>query len=173
MVSSNTDPAQVASMAASVSPNAILRSVTRIDRPEQDFSLYDFIIPPSPLVIPGAKLLSLVGVEEGNARVAVEGTNAGYLTYGPYAMLSPGRYEITLKYSADGDTGSWDITAMGTVLAKGSIPNTSGATMDVVTTIDLLKDTQNFEVRAFYSGHGRLAIESLSIKPLSAAPAAH
>jgi hypothetical protein len=174
VISSENNPEIVASMASTVIPEVVLRSATRIDRPGQDFSIYEFlIIRSSPLVIPGAKLPSAVGVAEGNARIAVEGTKPGHLTFGAFATASRGSYEIVLRYSAEGDVGSWDITSTGTILAKGSIPNTGGSTTDLIRTIDLPEDTQKLEVRTFYSGHGRLVVESLSIKPLSVSPITH
>jgi hypothetical protein len=173
IVSSNPDPAQVAQMASSMAPAAILSGTTKINRPGGDFSIYNFTIPPPARVILAPELHSAIGVVEGDARVAEEGTAAGYLTDGPYAVLDPGGYEITLKYKAEGETGSWDIVSNSSVFPKGSIPDTRGTTSDLVTTIDLPKGAKDFAVRTFYSGHGRLAVESLSIKPLSVLPTTH
>ena len=96
--SSNSDAAEVTRMARSVVPEATPTTANRIDRPEQDFSVYSFLIPKSPLQIPAPRLPSLVGTVEAGRRVATMGTNAGYLTYGPSVMLDPGRYRVTIKY---------------------------------------------------------------------------
>lgn len=45
VVSSNADPSQVARMASSVAPAAILSGAIQISRPEGDFSIYNFDIP--------------------------------------------------------------------------------------------------------------------------------
>ena len=102
----------------------------------------------------------------------MEGTNAGYLTFGPDASLSPGRYEVMVKYESEGETGSWDIVSRGGVLAKGSTPNTHGAVADMAVTVDVPRGAEDFQVRTFYSGHGSLAVVSLGIKPLNLSPAA-
>ena len=42
-------------MARSVVPEAMLSTANRIDRPEQDFWVYSFLIPKSPLTDAGTK----------------------------------------------------------------------------------------------------------------------
>lgn len=165
--SGNSDSAQVARLASSVVPEATLSRAIRIERPGEDVSIYSFIIPTSPRLIPAAKLPSSVGTVVGSTRVATENTNAGYLTFGPDASLSPGRYEVTVKYESEGETGSWDIVSTAGVLAKGSTPNTHGAVADMAVTVDVPKGAEDFQVRTFYSGHGRLAVLSLGIRPLN------
>lgn len=171
--SSNSDAVQVSHMVSSVEPKAILSNSIWIGRPGADVSIYSFLIPESPILTPGPKLPSLVGRVEAGGRVATEGTKAGCLTYGPYAMFDPGRYEVTVKYESEADAGSWDVISAGRVLEKGSIPDSHGVVDDLVVAVDLPKGAEDFQVRTFYSGHGRLAVESLSIKPLSMSPAGH
>ena len=168
--SSNPNSSEVQRLASSVAPGAILSNSSRIDRPGQDVSVYGFIIPRLSLQLPGAKLPSVIGLIDGSTRVAREGENAGYLTYGPHASLSPGRYEVTMKYEAEGETGSWDTVSMAGILAKGRIPDTRGAAADIVITLDFPNGADDFQVRMLYSGHGRLAVESLDIKPLNPRP---
>jgi hypothetical protein len=170
--SGNSDSAQVARLASSVVPEATLSRAIRIERPGEDVSIYSFIIPTSPRLIPAAQLPSSVGTVVGSTRVATQGTNVGYLTFGPDASLSPGRYDVTVKYESEGETGSWDIVSTAGVLAKGSTPNTHGAVADMAVTVDVPKGAEDFQVRTFYSGHGRLAVVSLGIKPLNLSPAA-
>lgn len=168
--SGNSDATQVAGLASSVVPEAILSHAARISRPGGDISVYNFLIPKSPLLIWGSRLPSLVGSIQGDKRAAADGTNAGVLTYGPYATLNAGRYEVTIKYESESEAGSWDVISTAGVLATGSIPDSHGAVGDIVVTIDLPNDANDFQVRTFYSGHGRLAVESLRIKPLSMSP---
>jgi hypothetical protein len=169
--SSTPDSSEVARIVSSVAPEAILSHASRIDRPEQDVYVYSFNISRSPLVMPATKLPSSVGLIKASVRVAPEGTDAGYLTYGPYATLNPGRYGVTVKYEAEGESGSWDVVSTAGILAKGSIPDTRGAAAEIAVTVDLPDGADDFEVRMFYSGHGSLAVVSLSITPLNPATA--
>ena len=164
--SSNPNSSKVARMASSVVPEAILSHASRIDRPEQDVYVYSFNIPRSPLLIPATKLPSSVGLIKASARVASEGTQAGYLIYGPDATLNSGRYEVTVKYEAEGESGSWDVVSTAGILAKGSIPDTHGAAAEIAVTVDLPNGADDFRMRMFYSGHGSLAVLSLGITPL-------
>ena len=164
--SSNSDPAEVTRIARSVVPEAKLSTADRIDRTEQDFSVYSFLIPKSPLQISASSLPSSIGSVEAGRRVAMMGTNAGYLTYGPCVMLDPGRYKVTIKYESEGDAGSWDLISTAEVFAKGSIADTHGVAAEIVATIDLPNGANDFQVRMFYSGQGRLAVESLDITPI-------
>jgi hypothetical protein len=165
--SSNSDAAEVTRMARSVVPEATLSTADRLDRPEQDFFVYSFLIPKSPLLISAPTLPSFVGSVEAGRRVATNGTNAGYLTCGPYVMLDPGRYKVTMKYESEGEAGSWDVVSIAEVLAKGSISDTRGAAAEIVVSLDLPNGAKDFQVRMFYSGHGRLAVERLSINPIN------
>jgi hypothetical protein len=51
-------------------------------------------------------------------------------------------------------------------LAKGRFADTHGVAAEIVSTLDLPNGANDFQVRMFYSGHGRLAVESLSITPI-------
>ena len=64
-----------------------------------------------PIVYPGNVLPGQIGRIEGRSRIAEEGKDKeGFLTYGPYAHLEPGKYKIKLEYSASSaESGSWDI----------------------------------------------------------------
>jgi hypothetical protein len=173
VVSSDSETAEVSSIASSGMPEVTLSDAKLIYQSKDNFSVYRFIIPKSfPMLIPASKLFSGVGSADGDARVAREGTIAGYLTYGPHASVDPGRYEVTIKYESEGEAGSWDIvTGANVILAKGSIPDTRGAKADIVATIDLPNGAEGLEARTLYSGHGRLSVLSLGIQLLSRPPA--
>ena len=131
---------------SSAVPETTLNKADRFGWSNGNFSLYGFMVPKSPLLIPCSKLFSLVGSVEGGACVAAEGTIAGYLTYGPYATLDPGRYEVTIRYESEGETGSWDIISVGGKLAKGRIPDTRGRAADITVTIDLPNGADGLEL---------------------------
>jgi hypothetical protein len=80
-------------------------------------------------------------------------------------MLDPGRYEVTLKYESEGDTGYWDIRAAVGMLQKASIPDTHGEVDELVVEIDLPRGADDFQVVTVYSGHGRLSVLSVGIRP--------
>ena len=173
VVTSNLDSALVSSAVSLAVPEATPINADRFDWSNGKFSLYSFIVPESPvLLIQGSKLPSLVGRSDGSARVAAEGMNAGYLTFGPYATLNPGNYQVTMKYESEGETGSWDIVTSVGVAAKGGIPDSHGMVADITVTLDLPNGTQLFETRTLYSGHGRLSILSLEIRQLASSPGA-
>lgn len=167
VIISDFDSALVSGIVSSTVPEATLVKADRFGWSNGNFTLYGFMVPKSPLLIPCSKLFSLVGSVEGGACVAAEGTIAGYLTYGPYATLDPGRYEVTIRYESEGETGSWDIISVGGKLAKGRIPDTRGRAADITVTIDLPNGADGLETRTMYSGHGRLSVLSLRIRPLS------
>jgi hypothetical protein len=157
-------------MARSVVPDAMLSTATRIDRQEQDFWVYSFLIPKSSLLMPAPRLPSSVGSVEDARRVATIGMHAGYLTYGPDVMVAPGRYKVTIKYESEGEVGSWDVVSIAKVLAKGSISDSQGEAAEIVVTVDVPNGANDVQVRTFYTGHGRLAVESLTIDQIDPRP---
>lgn len=172
VASGNSDAGQLASILSLARPEAKPSDLNRIYR-SKDFSIYSFDMSKSPLRILGSQLPSLVGSVEDSARVATEGTSPGFLAFGPYAVLDPGRYEVTIKYKSVGATGTWDIVSVSgsNVLAKGNIPDSSGASGDIVVHIDLPNGVEDLEARTFYSGYGRLSVLSVEIRPLIPSPA--
>lgn len=168
VVSSSSDGASVSTSVSAAVPEAKLVNADQFPWSSGKFSVYVFLVEKPPvLIIPGSKLPSLVGSIEGDTRVAKEGTPAGCLTYGPYLALDPGRYEVTIKYEAEGKTGSWDVISSAGPLTAGRIPDTHGMIADIAVTIDLPNGAENLEARALYSGHGRLSVKSVGIRQLN------
>jgi hypothetical protein len=174
VVTGNSDSADISRTAALAMPEISVQNAKLIYRSNDAFSVYRVDIESLPILIPGAKLYSIVGNVEGSARAAAQGTASGYLTYGPYANFDPGRYEITFKYQAEGDTGSWDVVAGNNVstLAQGVIPDSNGMTNNIVIALDLPNGAVALQARTLYAGRGRLSVQSLGIKRLSGEPAA-
>jgi hypothetical protein len=167
VVSSNSDTSEVAHIASSGMPELAISDANLIYRSRDDFSVYSFTIPKLPKLIPASKLSSQVGSVESTTRVATQGTNAGYLTLGPYATVDPGRYEVTFKYQSEGESGTWDVvTREKGAVAKGGIPDSHGAAADIVVAIDLPNGADDFHARTWYSGDGRLTVLSLQIRRL-------
>jgi hypothetical protein len=91
----------------------------------------------------GAALPSLVGKPEGTSMVA---NTEGFLSFGPYATLLPGRYRFRLHYRGDAATtvtqGQWDVQYtdaknISTEHAAGPLAGTAGeaATIDGIITV--------------------------------------
>jgi hypothetical protein len=125
--------------------------------------------------IPGSALPSLVGRTEGEARLAIAGeTPKGVLTYGPYAGLAPGHYDIVISYRATGGGSSWDVTVNdgndpAHVLQSGELADTGGEERELRVPLTF-PGFAVMEARTFYAGSGTLAVEAIGIRPLDAPP---
>ena len=171
--SSNSDPGQVADMVSSVEPRAMLSSAVRIHRPEADISVYSFLIPEAPLLIPGRKIAVISWNCRGGQARGDGGVERGIPDLRPVRHARSGRYEVTMEYAAEGEAGSWDVLSAARVLDKGKIRDTRGAIEEIALTIDLPNGADDLQVRTYYSGRGRLAVVSLGIKPLRSSLAAN
>ena len=117
--------------------------------------------------IPGSALPSLVGRVEGNDRIAMAGeTPKGILTYGPYARLAPGKYDILIRYSASGGENLWDV-AVNTgadIVQSGTLADTAGEDREVHITVTF-SSVVELEVRTYYQGVGKLKVSAIGITP--------
>jgi hypothetical protein len=70
----------------------------------------------------GAELPTSIGKIVTSTMVAIPG-NFGFVSYGPYVRLKPGKYEYTLEYSADGiqSTGTTDIANNGKQMLSATL----------------------------------------------------
>lgn len=166
VISSEANSARLYGDASVAMAGTMLSEPKLIYRAGSEFSVYRFDIHGWP-IIPADQLDSQVGTVEGHARVATEGTSHGALTYGPYASMDAGKYQVTIQYQSQGETGVWDVVSDRTSLVKGPIPDSRGAIADITTTINLPDGAEGFQVRTFYSGHGRLTVFSLRLEPLA------
>jgi len=122
--------------------------------------------------IPGFALPSIVGRAEGEARVAVAGeTPKGFLTYGPYACLAPGHYDVVISYSASSGGSSWDVTVNdgedpAHVLQSGELTNTGGEQRELHVPLSFPDFAEQLQARTFYAGSGTVAVKAVGIKPL-------
>lgn len=112
------------------------------------------------------KLPSLLVSE--NERRYIDDTKGqeGCLTYGPYVLLSPGDYQISIYYKTDTSTNKFDLFS-GTCPVPaigGMLPDDQ---REVTTQFHADREILDFEVRTFYSGHGSLEIEKIRICQLS------
>lgn len=151
--------------ASSAMPGVTFKDGTLIYR-SKPLSIYRFVLSRT-TIIPAVSLNSRVGHVVNGARIAVEGTNAGALTYGPYATLQPGRYEIVMHYNSSGTSGTWDVVADAAIMAHGSIPDSRNRAAEIDAFINLPRGAQTFEARTFYSGHGRLSVQDVAVRTIA------
>jgi hypothetical protein len=117
--------------------------------------------------IPGSALPSLVGRVEGNDRIAMAGeTPKGILTYGPYARLAPGKYDILIRYSASSGENLWDV-AVNTgadIVQSGTLTDTAGEDREMHILVTF-SNAVVLEVRTYYQGVGKLKVSAIGITP--------
>ncbi|NVP02949.1 hypothetical protein HWA77_22320 [Photobacterium damselae subsp. damselae] len=117
----------------------------------------------------GSDLPSLVGRSNHSGEMLSNGVE-GFVTYGPYIKLQPGKYQATIEYTCNGssDCGYWDIVAGSDgVLYKGSIINASQG--KITSKFELLDGQQDkpVEIRTNYNNlDSKLVIKRISIKIL-------
>ncbi len=96
---------------------------------------------------------------------------AGFVTYGPYLPLGPGRYELTLQYSSTSPVGQ----AVGLFEAaspeKGgagsvSILGSAGQPSSVRLAFEVAEDGGRWEFRTSWSGADELVIQSITLAAL-------
>jgi hypothetical protein len=128
-------------------------------------------LPPTPrlpLSIPAAELPVQNGIKEGGAVVA-SGTMPGFVTFGPYLLLAPDRYVVTLDYSAaaplDAPVGTFD-AFNGDVgqAASVSLPGTDGRTATIELAVEIEADGKLWEFRSQTNATSDLRIESIQLR---------
>lgn len=156
-------------------------SLSKIETPRGNYWIAGFKVlkgmglPPSlakfqrkEIQIPAAELPTLVGARVGDSRVANStDTKRGILTYGPYANMLPGVYDITIHYGPSEGPHTWDVGVLDSEgphnIANGAIPPTSESNAKTVIQVTLTQPVKNFEVRTYFLGEGQLAVHSIGI----------
>jgi hypothetical protein len=126
-------------------------------------------------------LLTIVGILKDDTLQPKAAGQAGYLSYGPYITLPPGRYRFSIEYSSAAapgqQSGNWDITASNggkaenaRLFASGELHGTDGQQGTV--TADVAIDTlvTHLEVRTFYPGSGDLKIKGIALEQITQQP---
>lgn len=116
----------------------------------------------------GNELPGTVGKVQDRSRVAEASKDAaGYLSYGPYIAVPPGRYQVVIAYTSTESGNKWDagrfnIPEKSVKLAEGTLPAGNGKLMFSFQTG---KSVSDFEIRTWFGGRGRLAIHSIRLQP--------
>lgn len=125
--------------------------------------------------IPAAMLPSTLGsgTVSGDGRLANGKSGAGYLNFGPYAMLAAGKYQVVFTYGPVIGRQGWDVvgldqaTGRKRMLAEGVFPETEKAGQLMTVDIDLPGSVMNFETRTQFFGKGTLGVAAIGIVPLN------
>ncbi len=120
----------------------------------------------------GASLPSLIGNAEGTSMVS---DKAGYLSFGPYAYMLPGRYRVRILYRAEAPrdvaVGRWDAVYINvqreiTEAASGVI---SGTANEVATINGIITVPRGYagpwEIRTELLGLARVELLSIDVEP--------
>ena len=115
-------------------------------------------------------------VTENSTLTAAEGAK-GFLSFGPYISLAPGKYSFEIKYKFSGDLNAesesfWDVVAKkGKLnLAEHKFNNTDGKFVWQKDEIWIDRPINLVELRAFYAGVGYLEVEGIRILKLDTLP---
>lgn len=119
-----------------------------------------------------AVLPTQIGALVGGRLVPTDRQRLGYLSYGPYVALSPGRYRFTIAYASQDEpgkpVGKWDVyqgqdaTAAKT-LAAGGLNGTSGHDSQIEGDIRIDRLGDPLEIRTFFDGGADLQLIGLSL----------
>lgn len=108
-----------------------------------------------------------VGRVESLSRIAKAGSDAaGYLTYGPYISVPPGRYQATISYTATEPGNKWDAGKFNDAaalinLAKGDLPP---GNREVKFLFETGKNVPGFEIRTWFGGRGMFSVHKIQLQ---------
>ncbi|WP_206047208.1 hypothetical protein, partial [Noviherbaspirillum denitrificans] len=121
---------------------------------------------------PAEALRTQVGKLQDGMLVPAAPGNAGFLSYGPYITLPPGRYHYAIDYSsqldASQEAGHWDIALSGgRMIGKGPMQGTGGVPARIEGEFDSDGTKLPLEIRTFYPGSGDLRLSGIVLKKIS------
>jgi len=120
-----------------------------------------------------SELPTAVGVLEKEHLLAREGS-PGYLSFGPYAMISAGAYRISIGYSSLKEDlenlNTWDIVSNkgknSKEFAKGVFDPVAGKDSKKTITLNLDNSTEGLEIRTYFQGKGKFSIQYILIEKI-------
>lgn len=122
--------------------------------------------------IEAARLRIFQGTVEGTDVVVEPGTPAGFVTFGPYVPLDPGRYVLTLSYTGSAppseSVGGFEaFTPSQGSAAAVELPGTGGTPSEITLSFESVDRTDQWEFRTTFSGTGSLTVDKIRIEPAS------
>ena len=121
---------------------------------------------------PADVLPTQIGVLRDGRMVPSAIDKQGFLTYGPYIVLPPGRYHYAIDYASHSapsqQVGKWDIVTSGAngsrEKAAGLLAGTGGASARVEGVFSVDDEKLPLEIRTFFMGGGNLQIIGIALK---------
>jgi hypothetical protein len=127
----------------------------------------------------GCDLPTIVGKANEQCILSKRTNNEeGFLSFGPYQELLPGRYEFEIRYASDAletyIAGSWDVSVAMSDRAKvinhGELKGSGGQPARLTNTFSLTSEggnePQKVEIRTFSIGGIQMSIAGLKIRRL-------
>ena len=121
-----------------------------------------------PITWPADVLPTVIGHRSGGLLSADSTSAAGFLSYGPYILLEPGEYAVTLNYSSTASTrdavGLLDISSSSLeVIGSGAISGSAGHLAQVTLHFTVPASQDIYEFRTRFDGVGDLSVRSIKL----------
>ncbi len=125
-------------------------------------------------VFSAAQLPTQVGVVDGDRLVPKPAQQEGFLSFGPYLRLHPGRYRVRLRYVSNADltqqVGRWDIMANRSakpalMWGGGSLVGTRGAVREIESVFSADDSAALVEIRTYLMATGDLQLLTIALEP--------
>ena len=105
----------------------------------------------------------------GSTVEADEGDPAGFVTFGPYLPLRPGKYSVLLRASSSAPpgqvVGGFDVSSTdGGSVTEAPIEGTGGAIQEVRLTFEVGQSAGLWEFRTKWNGTGALTVYTISLE---------
>lgn len=123
-----------------------------------------------------SQMPNAIGRVDGKSRVALQGRDQeGFLTYGPFVKLRPGRYRVNYGFTyltppKKGQEAFFDLNAHdwhGDHVSHGTALLFDGTPHETLTdTFTVSVPNQTYEIRIYYHGSGNLKVDSLTVTSL-------
>ena len=111
---------------------------------------------------------------DGDRLVAKRAQQEGFLSFGPYLRLHPGRYRVRLRYVSQADltqqVGRWDIMANRSGMparlwGDGSLTGTRGAVREIESIFNADDGAALVEIRTYFMATGDLQLLTIALEP--------
>ena len=129
------------------------------------------ILPGNEKIWEGLELSTVIGEQNGTSILVRPGSKGGVASFGPYEVLSAGKYKFDITYTSSEDNqtyiGDWDVVISNQDNSKriklGSLYGTNGYVNHIIDEFTIPKEftDRSIEIRTFYYGKGSLTIKSL------------
>jgi hypothetical protein len=167
-------PGDVATMIATfpedLGVGSLLLDVTHASALGYRLVVYDM---PDSAILPftwnAADLPIASGRIRGGAVEADEGEPAGFVTFGPYLPLRPGKYAVVLRASSSAPpgqvVGTFDVSSTdGGRATEAPIEGTGGVVQEVRLTFEVGQSVDRWEFRTMWNGTGAMTAYTISLE---------